>query len=42
MIGLVGFAICGLGLWWYEPWLALVAIGAALLWAGIRGATHDA
>ena len=39
ILGLGGLAMAGVGLWWYEPWLALFGLGLAFLWAGIRGAT---
>ena len=39
LTGLGGLAMVGIGLWWLAPWLSLVCVGSAFLWAGIRGST---
>ena len=30
-IGLAGLAMMGTGLWWVQPWISLVAVGALLV-----------
>ena len=35
-----GLATVGTGLWWFQPWLSLTVIGAAIAFIGIWSAAY--